>query len=198
MTPQVRKYEDGRINRLADNLVRAHVAPEVVEEIMAGGETITRSSSGEAKAAWFREAMLRMNRLLDRDVRCSVREGCACCLGGKRLQQSKAIARTYATLEERIAAANEAHFVFGHSVTRQPDGRILVAFEEEGKEHYRCVCLPKAEEPLPVTYCYCCGGHIKHHLQIALGHKLDLTVRSSALSSGGTRPCTFLFSLVEN
>lgn len=198
MSPKTRKYEEGRIDRLATNLERAHVAPEVIAEIMAGGEDIRRTATGEAKADWFREAMNRMNRLLERDVRCQVREDCACCLGGKRLEQSKAIAANYATLEERIAAANETTLVFGRGVERLEDGRILVSFDVDGKEHYRCVCLPKAEEPIPVTYCYCCGGHIKHHLQIALGRKLELTVRSSALSSGGTKPCRFVYSIVEN
>lgn len=48
-----------------------------------------------------------------------------------------------------------------------------------------------------ITYCYCCGGHIKHHLQIALGRSLVLKVRSSALSSGHKRPCSFLFTIKE-
>ena len=72
---------------------------------------------------------------------------------------------------------------------------MLVCFAPEGQEHYRCVCLPKAREPLPVTYCYCCEGHVKHHLQAALGRKLAGVVRSSALSSGGAKPCTFLFTI---
>jgi hypothetical protein len=198
MATQERKYAYGRIRILSESLEKAQVAPEVIAEIMEGGEAITEKSSGKAKADWMREAMNRMNRLLERDVRLSVREKCACCLGGKRLELSKSIARDHATLEERIAAANETHFVFGHSVVQQEDGRILVSFAPEGQEHYGCVCLPKATEPLPITYCYCCGGHIKHHLQTALGRQLELTVRSSALSSGGKRPCTFLYRIVKN
>ena len=80
-------------------------------------------------------------------------------------------------LAERIKAANEAKLVFGHSVTRQEDGRVLVRFQPEGKPPYRCPCLPKAAEPLPITYCYCCGGHVKHHLGIALGREMAVEVR---------------------
>lgn len=65
-----------------------------------------------------------------------------------------------------IAAANNTPFVFGHSVSLEADGRVLVSFAPDNLEQYRCVCLPKASEPISITYCYCCGGHVKHHLQI--------------------------------
>ena len=167
-----------------------------MEEIMEGGEDIRRSTKPEKKADWFKGAMNRMNRLLDSKTRNSVREACACCLGGQRLKISRAIAKENETLEARIEAANEAKLVFGDSVKMLENGDIQVRFFPEGLERYRCVCLPKAREPIPITYCYCCGGHVKHHLQIALGRELDCTVRSSALSNGGKYPCTFSFRIV--
>lgn len=190
-----KKYEYGRIAKLAEQLEAAGIPREITDQIMEGGDAVRRSTRPEEKAQWMREAMRRMDRLLDKETRYGVREGCACCLGGKRLKISKQIARENETLEDRIGAANEAKFVFGHSVTMQEDGRILVCFSPEGQSEYRCVCLPKAQKPLPITYCYCCGGHVKHHLQIALGRELVCKVRSSALSSGGKRPCTFLFTV---
>ena len=188
----------GRITKLAESLNDAGVEPAVIAEILAGGEEILKSTRPEVKADWMREAMLRMNRLLEPSTRFRVRENCACCLGGKRLEISKRIAKQYTSLDERIRAANEAHFVFGHSVTRQADGSIQVAFSPDGQEHYRCVCLPQARHKIPITYCYCCGGHAKHHLQTALGRPLKLTVLSSALSSAGEKPCKFSFTLVED
>lgn len=72
---------------------------------------------------------------------------------------------------------------------------IMVRFAPQGLDHYRFVCLPKATKSLPITYCFCCGGHVKHHLQTDLEVDLDCTVQSSALSSGGKEPCTFIFSM---
>lgn len=190
-------YEYGRIGILADRLVKAGIAQEIIDEILAGGDTIRKNDSPKKKANWLKDAMSRMDALLDENTRRTVRESCACCLSGKRLELSKGIARKHQTLEDRIAAANETKLVFGHSVTMEDDGRVLVSFSPEGRESYRCVCLPKAEGPVSVTYCYCCGGHVKHHLQIALGRKLSCTVRSSALASGGKNPCTFLFSIED-
>lgn len=189
-------YEYGRIKVLAEQLAAAGIAEDVCAEILAGGEAIRKGDSAQKKAAWLAGAMRRMDKLLSPRVRHAVREQCACCKGGKRLELSKAIARNHETLSERIAAANQTPFVFGHSVSMQEDGQVLVEFAPAGLEHYRCVCLPKAEEPVPITYCYCCGGHAKHHLQIALGRKLALKVRSSALASRGKQPCTFLFRIV--
>ena len=190
-------YEYGRIALLAESLEKHNIDPALVEQIMEGGETIGKGAAPEKKSDWLRGAMQRMNHVLDLETRQAVRESCACCLGGKRLQLSKAIAKNHQTLEERIQAANETKMVFGHSVSMDESGKIHVAFVPEGQESYRCVCLPQAKEPLPITYCFCCGGHVKHHLQIALGRPLNGQVRTSALSSGGKKPCTFAFTLAE-
>jgi hypothetical protein len=190
-------YEYGHVRTLAAKLDEAAIAPEIAGKILEGGEAIRRRDKPEKKAEWMRLAMDRMDSLLDEPTRHAVRETCACYLGGKRLEISRGIARDHAALEDRIRAANDAKFVFGHSVTVQDDGRILVRFFPEGLEEYRCVCLRGAKKPVSITYCYCCGGHAKHHLQTALGLKLSCTVRSSALASGGREPCTFLFSIEE-
>jgi hypothetical protein len=189
------RYDYHRIKELAQRLKEAGIGRETLNQIMEGGEEIRRGTKPEKKAEWMRGAMIKMNRLLDKETRQTVREACACCLGGKRLKTSKGIAQENDTLKTRIRAANEANYV--GSVEMIETGEIVVRFAPEGLDRYRCVCLPKAEKPVPITYCYCCGGHVRHHLQIALGRELDCTVRSSALSSGGRRPCTFSFEIRE-
>ncbi len=190
------EYEYGHIRKLSRGLAKEGVAGETAEQILEGGDAIGRSTSPEEKTEWLAGAMRRMDALLDERTRHAVRERCACCLSGKRLQISRSIAKDHESLEERIRAANEARFVFGNNVSLTEDGEVLVCFAPEGEAGYRCVCLPKAKEPISITYCYCCGGHAKHHLQIALGCKLAMTVRSSALASGGAEPCSFLFRIV--
>jgi len=193
----MKNYEHHRIRKLAEQLEIAGIDQGIIYRIMDGGEDILQKTSTEKKADWFRGAMIKMDKLLDNETRKTVREGCACCLGGQRLEISKGIAKENESLEERIKAANQASFVFGNSVSMTDTGEVLVRFFPEGLDQYRCVCLPKAKEPLPITYCFCCGGHVKHHLQIALGRDLDCTVRYSALSSGGKEPCTFSFRIKE-
>ena len=189
-------YEYHRIKKLAQELGHANVDPGIIDKIMEGGDSVKKGTSPAKKADWMGQAMRQMDALLAADTKHAVREACACCLGGKREKVSKGIAKEHQTFVERIKAASEAKFVFGNSVTLQDDGQVLVSFFEEGKESYRCVCLPKAREAISKTYCYCCGGHVKHHMQNALDMELRVMVRSSALSSGGKRPCTFLLAPV--
>jgi hypothetical protein len=191
------EYRDGRIKRLAAALKREGVAPDVSEQIMDGGEALTSHSEPDAMAAWFAGAMDRMDALVEADQRVAVRERCACCLGGKRLQLSKAIGQAGGTVEERVAAADAEPFVFGHSVAMQPDGRIRVEFQPSDWESFRCSCIRAPGARMSATYCQCCQGHVKRHLQFALGRHLRGWVRSSALSSGGKSPCSFDFEILD-
>jgi len=191
----MKTYEYHRITELGQQLEAAGVTKTNTNKIMEGGEDILRKTIPEKKADWLRGAMLKMNKLLDVKTRKTVREGCACCLGGQRLKISQKIAKENKTLEARVKAANKAHHV--GSVKLQENGEILVQYDMQKTAPYHCYCLPQAKEPLPITYCFCCGGHVKHHLQIALGQKLDCTTRSSALSSGGKFPCTFSFKILK-
>jgi hypothetical protein len=193
----MKKYEYHRIGELAKQLGKAGIKQETIDKIMEGGENIFRRTGSAQKADWMRGAMLRMNKLLDLKTRKAVREACACRLTGRPLKASQAIAKENRSLEDRIKAANKAYSVFGGCVRMQENGEILVRFAPEGLDHYRCPCLPGAEKPLPVTYCFCCGGHVRHHLQISLGRQLDYAIRSTVLSSGGKLPCTFNLRIKE-
>ena len=193
----MKNYEYQCIRVLATQLGKAGIKQETIDKIMEGGENILRKTSPAKKADWMREAMLRMNKLLNLKTRKTVREACACRLTGRPLKASQAIPRENKSLEDRIKAGNEAFSVFGGCVRMQENGEVLVRFAPEGRDHYRCPCLPGADKPLPVTYCFCCGGHIKHHFQISLGRELDYTILSTALSSGGKFPCTFSLRIEE-
>jgi hypothetical protein len=183
----------GNSEKLKAALAKFCIAPEIAERIMQGADAMHQSSEPETKAAWMGEVMRRMDELLDEDTRHAVREACACCLGGKRLRESKAVAASGLDFEGKVRAMDQCGVVC--NVALQEDGSLSVRFAPEGLPSYRCPCLPKAKEPLPITYCYCCGGHVKHHLQTALGRKLECTVRTSVLASGGKEPCTFEFKL---
>jgi hypothetical protein len=193
----IKKYEIGRINKLAESLAAADISKEKTERILEGAKNLPKTTRMEKQVDWFCGAMNRMDELLDLETRKTVREGCACCLGGQRQIISSDIGKNNKTLEERIKAANEAKFVFGHSVKMADDGKILVQFFPDGMEQYRCPCMSRVQKEMPLTYCFCCGGHVKHHLQNALGHKLDCTTLFTARSSGGKKPCTFSFKMLD-
>ncbi|MCE5260287.1 MAG: hypothetical protein LLG44_14695 [Chloroflexi bacterium] len=196
-TASYARYPYGRTARLDGVLREAGIDEGLIAQIMAGGEAVKKTDKQAVKVAWLRGAMQRMDALLDHDTRVRVRAMSACCLEGERGKLARKLARENETLAERIAAANAAHFLFGHSVTEQLDGSLLVLFQPEGQPAYRCSCLGEVSEPLSLTYCMCCGGHVRHHLQTVLGCELACEVLSSALASAGRQPCSFVLTYAQ-
>lgn len=193
----MKKYEYRHIRKLAEQLESASIDREIISRIMAGREDILKTTSPAEKADWLRIAMTRMDNLLDLPTRKAVREPCACRLGKQSAKFSQAVYRDNPTFEARIAALNKTYTSFGGGVWVQDSGEIIVRFAPKGPQGYLCSCLPKAEKPLSVTYCFCCGGQVKHHFQISLGLKLEATPCGTALSTGGKEPCTFSLKIVE-
>ena len=192
----LQKSTDRRVVRLAEQLEIAKINPEIIDRIMEGGENIRVKTSFEDKADWFRVAMNKMDELLDIENRKAIREGCACHLGGNKARTCNKIVQEYKSLEERINAVSAKYFICGR-VTLKGNGEIIACPEPEDRYYGQCVCLPKSREPISITYCYCCQGHIKHHLQTALGYQLEGGVIASPLSSGGKYPCTYSFRVKE-
>jgi len=119
----MKNYEYHHIGELATQLENAGITQETIDKIMEGGENILRKTSPAKQADWMREAMLRMDKLLDFKTRKAVRENCACRLTGRPLKTSQAIAKKYKSLEDRIKAANESFSVFGGCVKMQENGK---------------------------------------------------------------------------
>jgi hypothetical protein len=191
----MKNYVDRRIGRLAEQLEKAGIKPGIIDQIMDGGETMKHGKSVK-KADWFRDAMNKMDELIDFEMRKAIRENCACHVGGPPAKLCAEIAKNNETIEARVKAANDAHKIFGHSV-KMENGEIIVQCFPDDLEKYRCACLPQADKPLPETYCYCCGGNLKFNLQLAVGHKLDCTLVSSALTTDSKKPCIFSYRIIE-
>lgn len=184
-----------QVRKLRRELAKSGVSAEVTAVIMEGrGAVYDNSSTGE-KSHWMAEAMRRMDSLLDYETRRRVREGCSCCLGGKRREAMRAVAKEGGSIEERLEAVERAQIV--PYVRLQPDGRIVARFGPEGPATFDCPCLRQAEERISLTYCQCCGGHVRRHLQTALERKLSCEVVSSILNSGGREVCTFLLTVED-
>jgi hypothetical protein len=168
---------------------------EIHKKIMESAELVKPSSKPIVVAEWCFNAMNVMDELLDEKTRQKVREDCACRLGGRQEKLCKEANKNYLTSEERIMAINEAHQVFGHEVKIIGEGIYEVLFQDESVPEKRCACshsrLNGLNKEWSKTYCYCCGGHVKHHLETVVGKKLNVEVIASALSSIGKKSCHF-------
>ena len=194
MRSSVDEKEFHRVQALRRALAGEGVATEVAAAIMEGGSAVGQRSSPEVKSRWIAEAMRRMDALMDEEARRRVREACSCCLGGKRRDAMLAVAKEGGTMEERLAAVERAGVV-APIARRQPDGRILVRFGPEGRATFDCPCIKQAEERISLTYCQCCAGHVRRHLETPLERKLVGEVLTSILNSGGEEGCSFRLTL---
>lgn len=185
------EYEFGKIERLRESLILNKVPENTYSAIMKGGELIKKTANNKEKALWFYNAINTMDTLLNPELKQKVREDCACCLGGKRAALCKKVNKEYSTAEERIKAINDTHFVFGNEIRILGQGTYQVSFFDSTLPEKKCVCIKELATAMSKTYCMCCGGHVKHHLETVLGVPLKVEVISSALSSEGRENCVF-------
>jgi hypothetical protein len=185
------KYPYGKIDKLAQSLAANQVDPATIELIMRGGDRVKQTDKNEKKAAWLLHAMEALDSELGPELRHKVREDCACCLGGKRNEICKQIHKSLPDTASRIQAANEAKLVFGNGVREKATGLYEVSFFDDALEKKPCPCVRGLDEAMPITYCYCCGGHVRHHLETVLGKKLSVKVLETALSTLGKKGCRF-------
>lgn len=100
-------------------------------------------------------------------------------------------------------------------VAYNADGTLTVTMRYmEGKKH-GCACsasvrkgvkvsdlasgegLP-GDSVMPLTYCLCCAGAFRRHLQLQLGVDLQAKgIVSSPINSRGEKPCEFLLEIVN-
>jgi hypothetical protein len=107
------------------------------------------------------------------------------------------------TLEEKIALFPELES--GHKVDEcrlNDDGTITLKFGTDIEAgNWSCPCTPiKKMKPynFPLTYCGCCGAHVRYTHEFFLGVKLRLKeIVSSKANSDGAKPCEFVYDIVE-
>ena len=106
------------------------------------------------------------------------------------------------TLEEKIALFSELESGHRVNICRLNDeGTITLVFGIDGqKGNWGCPCTPiKKLKPynFPLTYCGCCGAHVRYTHEFAFGIKLRLKeIVSSKANSDGEKPCEFVYEIV--
>lgn len=185
-----------RAEKFDKALAKQKVDPAIRERILAGAYGVGNKDR-MAQREWYVRAMRETDGQIDPDTLKKAREACACCVGGKRGALARDIRKQYDTLEARVEALGRESYIVGHSAELVAPDTIRVQFGVV-KEGARCPCLPVTDEPMPVSHCQCCGGHIKQHAQMATGAKLDCAVESTILSSCGTKPCVFTLRVIED
>jgi hypothetical protein len=106
------------------------------------------------------------------------------------------------TIEEKIKLLDKLESVHKAPYCLNSDGTLSIYWGYERNGNYICVCpiTPELTEQknIPITFCGCCGGHVRYTFQYALGVKLKLKeIVSSANSSNGKSICKFTFEIIH-
>lgn len=190
----------GKVYAFGEGLLKNGVCGDDFFYIMQGGEEITATAKKQ-RQEWFDAATRRMEERIEAKRLKEVRENSACCLGGKRDELAREICAKYPTVDERFAALSRERFIIGGKAWKDEEtNTYYISFwYARPAEGYRCSCLhyyPKTQ-PMTKTWCMCCGGHIKHHFETALGVKAEVSIVDTILTTCGERPCLFAFTVLE-
>ena len=143
-----------------------------------------------------------MDKLLSPEQCLSIMERQGCCKTGKSdiANRNFGLEHVGKSIEEKIKLLSKAEIPYSVPCELNKNGTLTVFWGSGEEGNYKCVCygIKKLSESvkIPQTYCGCCGGHVRYHLQNALGVNLRLKeIVSSAKDSNGKNRCEFLFEI---
>jgi|GEM_PF-505397 len=165
----------------------------------------------------------RMEKLLEPEMMYEILDSCAC-LGSKEyLKMCEKAGKEAAdkTLEEKVNHfSNELDY---YKIALNDDNTLSVKMSFNGNntltanannEKFGCVCSAAVknhvkvsdyaisannsdEGVMPLSYCICCAGSSRVHLQLKLGVSLKTKeIISSPINSRGEKPCEFAFEIL--
>jgi hypothetical protein len=178
--------------------------PETMRKQGIPEETISQFDFPEASGAEEVMALVcQMDKLLSKEQCLLVMQEQGCCKTGKGPTTHSAFGKAIKDkpLKERVALLNEAKLPHKAPCRLNDDGTLSVWWGSENLSKGSCPCgfikkLPESAD-VPLTFCGCCGGHIRNNYQKSLGVKLRLKeIVSSSSNSKGTKRCDFLFEVI--
>lgn len=182
-----------RVYGIQKKLADSNIDEKLAKEIIGNGDLV--------------DIIIRMEKLLEPEMTFQILDSSACGISVKEIKGIKEIEAE--TLQEKIdKIAHLGDFHSDWSIRLNQDNTITAGWSIQEKDGYACVCsavvgngvkvsdLPLQNRAMPLTYCFCCAGHCRRHLQKLLHIQLkSREVVSSPINSKGQKPCEFLFEM---
>jgi hypothetical protein len=183
------------------NFKKAMLKMGLPEEVISQFDLSNPEGNKPERIVWLVD---QMDKLLTREQCLSIMEEQGCQKTGVADPANREFGKRHAskTLAEKIRLHAVADIPHRAPCKLNPDGTLSVFWShgtQDGKHKCGCSLLKKLRPSVHVspTFCGCCGGHVRHHLQNAFDVKLKLKeIVSSAVSSGGEKQCEMLFDVI--
>jgi len=144
-----------------------------------------------------------MEELLSKEQCLSIMNEQGCRKTAKLSEKHRVFGKIHAdkTIQEKIDLLTELDSPHKAPCHLNTDGTLTVYFQYGTKGDYYCPCNPirnLKSEIMPITYCGCCGGHMRFLYEHAFGVKLKLIeIVSSMANSNGEKPCKFIYEIID-
>lgn len=182
-----------------EKCIEHYAGAEVAKKVMEGSDDITEKTDKKKMALWTKDAMERLDALVDEKTRIQIMNNCGsnCAEINKRVIQ-KALERRkkFPTFEEFLKA--EIEKTQKGTIIQFEDNQLFHIYTPQAFTHpMRCYCgliraLPK-DVNMSKTYCHCSEGFIKKYWESITGKAVSVTLLESAIS--GASQCKFAVQL---
>lgn len=191
-----------RVYGIKKELVKNGVDDKTIKEIIGNGNLVN--------------VIERMDKFLDHNVVCQVLDSNACTGGKEYLKQCEKTGKEIVdkTLSEKIAYVNSIS-PDSEKIILNADNTLSVIWSFDNNGKYKCLCSAAVktgvrvselalgndnagDSTMPLSYCFCCAGSGRRHLQLKLGVELKTKeILASPISSRGEKPCEFILEIIK-
>jgi len=192
------KMDIGMIKEIGGNVER-FAGKTIRNKVMEGSEQISPSTSKIKIAKWIKEAMDKLDTLVDEKTRIKIMENCGynCSIVNKRvIEKAKARRKKYKNIDEFLEA-EQRNPMTGTRLVREGDIMYQFYTPQSYTRPMRCFCsllrgLP-ADDRVSLTYCHCSKGFIKKFWEGILERPVKVELMHSVVS--GAPECKFAIYL---
>jgi hypothetical protein len=192
------KMDIGMIKEIGGNVER-FAGKTIRNKVMGDSEQISPSTSKIKIAKWVKEAIDKLDTLVDEKTRIKIMENCGynCSIVNKRvMEKAKARREKYKNIDEFLEA-EQRNPMTGTRLVREGDVMYQFYTPQSYTRPMRCFCsllrgLP-ADDRVSLTYCHCSKGFIKKFWEGILERPVKVELVQSIVS--GAPECKFAIYL---
>ena len=192
------KMDIGMIKEIGGNVER-FAGKTIRNKVMGGSEQISPSTSKIKIAKWVKEAIDKLDTLVDEKTRIKIMENCGynCSIVNKGvMEKAKARRKKYKNIDEFLEA-EQRNPMTGTRLIREGDVMYQFYTPQSYTRPMRCFCsllrgLP-ADDRVSLIYCHCSKGFIKKFWEGVLEKPVKAELMQSVVS--GAPECKFAIYL---